>query len=472
VCHIFDEAVACQLLYLQPCGEGVLPGSADALPAGWAAWIRVEAKRHGTEDQDDNRACEAGCSSGRPVLSSPRPHRQSCIRCKKRFSLCSCRRRLLGAVKAAQHVSRVQSEVEHDVAEPGCRTPTPAARPHDVAEPGCRTPTPAARPVYSPTPPLPVELVNAVVQSTRPPDEPSGEAEGSQAVEGAERAAGSEERMESGVEEQVQAEQERELAATPVLIEGRAGLTAAGSEQARDAAHASPLGQGRGRCGHDADAVRGESSASGGSGVNETGISRDTPVLARDPGPDGGLGEACDGGGGGEADQGTPIPERDVERGSLQEEYDQDNFRVDTPILPRNAGARDAAGDAQAAGDAKTAGDAQAEGSRGKSPAPVGQGARDKAAAMLAAHSHNQSVVEGEATENESTSSVHMCVALPDGRLLQVPATAKAVFSVLLDPLVAEYPVSVLQRVHRYHACVCGAAGGCAKWRRGSGAIF
>ena len=89
----------------------------------------------------------------------------------------------------------------------------------------------------------------------------------------------------------------------------------------------------------------------------------------------------------------------------------QEAVRVDTPILPRNeAGANDEAGDVQAAG------------SRGKSPAPADEGARDKAPATLAAHDHNRSVVEGEANENEPTSSVRMCVALPDGRLLQVPA--------------------------------------------------
>ena len=56
----------------------------------------------------------------------------------------------------------------------------------------------------------------------------------------------------------------------------------------------------------------------------------------------------------------------------------------------------------------------------------------------------------------ERKTRVWVCVALPDGRIVQVLASIKNLFSVLLDPLVSDYPLIVLQCVHRYCAArVC-----------------
>ena len=53
---------------------------------------------------------------------------------------------------------------------------------------------------------------------------------------------------------------------------------------------------------------------------------------------------------------------------------------------------------------------------------------------------------------HERKTRVWVSVALPDGRIVRVLASIKNLFSVLLDPLVSEYPLMVLQCVHRYCA--------------------
>ena len=64
-----------------------------------------------------------------------------------------------------------------------------------------------------------------------------------------------------------------------------------------------------------------------------------------------------------------------------------------------------------------------------------------------------------------------VCLATPDGRIVQVPATRRNFFSTLLDPLVTDYPESVLVAVFRCASSMCrvhvlaraGTGRGCAK---------
>ena len=43
-----------------------------------------------------------------------------------------------------------------------------------------------------------------------------------------------------------------------------------------------------------------------------------------------------------------------------------------------------------------------------------------------------------------------MCLALPDGRIVQVPVTRTHFFSTLLDPLLGDYPAATLLLVYRW----------------------